>query len=424
MNKTLRFLLVLSVSVLLVFNTACSLPFISGGDNSDIQAPKPAGAVVSENELAQTLIIDYFRALYSKPVMDNYQNLIKGLIPEDLKNYIAKSTIDLQNGNPEIAIHLPRIIQVNDYLAVNFEISQHKSKDGKMVPEIDTNLIGEKSGNRVYYIKVDLKAKCIDYASFEKAMGTLNVNQPEYFPKLISNVTTLSNDATKVDYIRIQVCYDVELVKEKDGYKVVSEMEANTKPGFSAKNTGVNNDFAKRIEYLNTSKASDGSSINKDDTDVFNKESALIKAFFSNYCNNFDDRKMKLLLPEWNTDMNNFKAFMQKLGVPKGKDSKNIVDFMDIQTNYKQAFDYSAFPIQLNMQSFDKDFASFNVVQHPAYSGKQKRYILSFEIGVKKINGLIEGVDTKYKYNYEIKLSGSGDSLKISNIKLNEFYQN
>jgi len=56
------------------------------------------------------------------------------------------------------------------------------------------------------------------------------------------------------DYIKVTAKYDVEVVKEGDGYKVLTQKEADFKSPLSKRISKLNNEFIEKRQYLDENK--------------------------------------------------------------------------------------------------------------------------------------------------------------------------
>lgn len=420
-----KFIRVVWISILAaVFLSGCSVPFINSGEKpsaaaaSDSQntTKKETGTVTGEeDERIKSLINDYFSCLYAEPAISYYPCCTTGTLPAKIKDFISPSTVSLAEGNPEIGIHMPRFVEINGLTAIGYEIVKNKGVGDKELPDIEAGFAGNSGDSSFYFVKVGLYAKCVNSSTLEM-LYTLNTQNNIWQKK-----DTQAVDENLTDTIRVQVKYDVEVRKEDGNYKLVSVKEANTRTGLKNRLYIYNNDFMTRLPYLNSMKTADGKAyVNEDDGKTYEEEKAVIQSFFDSLKKSLNKENMKLLYPMWNTGTADFKGFLDKIAQPGEGDAKKLSDLMEIRDDYRTKFGYESFPLQVNMERLEGEYKSFEVVPHPGYTKKQKRYAVAFKVPVKKANGLIEGEEDVYGYDYFVTLAKANEVLKVSGIKLNE----
>lgn len=399
MNKKLRLFSIIALVTLTVTSTGCSMLF-----KKDTEPPAEPAKVetpdtsVDEDKKVLEILGKYFEAVYSEPFGNYAQNVTTGNIPEKLKTFIAKRTIAEGTGNPEIGIHLPRVVEINGLSIVNYEII--KGKDSKAV--IDQGFIGKTGDNFLYFIKMKLKAKALENSIFD-----------QYY---VQNATTKLYDmipgkvATDDLYesIKAEVKYDVEVALEDGQYKIVTVKESNFKPGIKNRLFKSNNEFMNRLSYLDMD--------NEEDKKVYESEKAIIEGLFNNLIK-LDKERMILLKSKWEISDLEFMNFLNMISVAK----VNEKDALFLDQDYKIKFNYNALPLQINMEKINK-IENLKVELHPGYSSKNKRYFVSFDASVLKANGMV-GVEEVYYYDYYVTLKNNTDTLLVESIKLNEFYK-
>ncbi len=425
-KKRMRFhaFRVLTASLLLAsLLSGCGIPFIGGGEAEKpaADAGKPEAeniAVVTGEEDARikTLIADYFSSLYSEPVQNYYSYAVTGKIPEKLKGFISENTVRLAEGNSEIGIHLPRFVEINGLVCIEYEPVMGKSAGDEEAADITAELAGRAGEDYLYYTKVNLYAKCIAASDFE-SLYTMNTSDLSWKKNDGSPVS-----ADLVDTIRIQARYDVQVRKEEGNYKVDSVREAVTTGGSGSRLLLYNNDYMKRLSYLDCTLDKDGKSyVNEADGKVYEAEKAVITSFFSSLKNSLDQEDMSLLQSAWDKNGADFRTFLDKVSQAGDGEGKKFIELMDIRDDYKTRFDYRSLPVQLNMERLEGDFTGMEIAPHPGYSDKNKIYTVTFDVPVIKSNGTVYGDECVYRYDYYVMLSGSGDTVKVSGIRLNEF---
>jgi len=398
MNKKLKLIAITSLIALMVTNTGCSLLF----KKDDGPPPEPPGVETPETSVEEDkkvlgILSEYFDSVYGESFQSYAQNVVSGNIPEKLKTFIAKRTLDEGIGNPEIGIHLPRVVEINGLSIVGYELI--KGQDNKAV--IDSGFIGKTGDNFLYFIKMKLKAKTLPNTVFD-----------QYY---VHNKETGIYDSTgntptedMYEYIKVEAKYDVEVALEGGEYKIVTVKEANSKPGIKNRLFKLNNEFLNRLPYLNLE--------NESEKAIYDSEKALIEAVFNNLIK-LDKERMVLFKSKWNTSDVEFKSFLNMVGALNVSDKESLF----IDQEYKTKFSYDAFPLQINMEKINK-IENIKVDVHPGYSSKDKRYFVSFDASVLQANGMV-GVEQVYYYDYYVKLKNEADTVMIERIKLNEFYK-
>lgn len=371
-----------------------------------------------ENDRIVTLIKDYFSSVYSEPVENYAGSSATGTIPAKLKDFISKGTVSLAEGNPEIGIHLPRFVEFNGLTAVDYEIIRFRGNDGQEAPAIDARFSGSRDGSAFYYVKVELIAKCVNNSTLA-ALYTLNPQN-----NLWQKKDEQPLDEGLVDYIRVRARYDVEAVKEDGTYKLVGIKEASTQKSLKNRLYTHNNDFMDRLPYVNSEKDEDGVAyVNENDGKAYEEEKAVILSFFNSLKDSLDSERMKLGQVRWREGSEGFVDFLDRVGQPGDGGAKKLNELMDIREDYRSRFDYASLPIQPDMEKLVGEYKSFEVTPHPGYTRKQKKYFVGFEVSVKKTNGMIEGEDHLYRYDYLVTLSTVNELLKVSGISLNECFR-
>ncbi len=402
MKKNLRIVLALIITSILVLNTGCSMPSFLGGSDEPDEVEE--NNVTIENSTVtkkvKKLVSDYFTKAFSQPI-EKYSNT--GTIPDDLKEFIAKRTITEGADNPEIGIHLPRHIELNGMVVVDYQlINAIKDKD------IETTYIGKSGDELLYYTKMQLMVKCLPESDFYLAYKQ-NPNTKIYEKQQVAI------DENKFDYFRVIVSYDLNVIKEGNDYKIKRVTEASTRPGFKNRVLLVNNEFVERFPYINIDKSSDGKEyINKEDGERFESELKIIEKFFTNF-KEIDSERMNLLKNKWNLSQNDFTKYIKDiLKIHIDKDKKELIVIDD---KYKTNFNIDSFPLKDGMSKILK-VTNFEIIPHPAYTKKQSKYMVKFEASVEMSIGII-GQQNKYRYDYFVEMNNDLKSPKIKSIYLN-----
>lgn len=356
-----------------------------------------------EDNKVKEMLKDYFSKVYEKPINEYEQNILSGNIPDSISGMIANRTLEEGNNNPEVGIHLPRMVSINGIVALDYDIII--ANDGKAL--VDAAFVGNTNDIYVYYVKVDLKAKGLIESDF------LQYYQKNTDTKLYERI--MENDQEKeineeaYDYIKVQARYDVEVIKEGNDYKVLTQREANYKPGLTKRLFILNHEFLTRIPYLNTQI--------EEEKKVYDGEKALIELYFNNLLK-VDKERMNLIKSNWNNDKLAFVDILQKIGVSSAEDGKSL---LLIDDDYKGKFKIESFPLQLNMERLNR-YDGFTVSVHPGYSFKNKMYLVSFKAAAVNTNGMI-GDETLYQYDYVITMKDVNGTTLIDGVKLNEYFK-
>ncbi|HEX3028020.1 MAG TPA: hypothetical protein VHT34_01650, partial [Clostridia bacterium] len=336
----------------------------------DTVIPSEYVIAASDNESITKLIEDYYTSLFASPPESYVTNSVAGTVPEKIKGFVANKTIDEGQGNPEIGLHYPRFVGVNGLTAVNYQIIKVKEK-----PAIKSEFIGMDGNSYLYFVKIDLMAKCIRDSIFT-SMYKENAADRTY----IKNGTLDGKPASK---IRIEARYDVQIIKDDGKFKILKASEAANQYGYKNRLFRLNNDFISRLSYLDLEKDSSGSYINGNDGKQYEQEKNMIQVFF-NSMKNIDSDRMQLLKVKWNKGQADFQGLLEKFKVAVGKEGKTM---LVIGSDYKQKFDVDSFPLQPIMQEII-NFNGFEITPHPTYSNGSKKYIVKMEADVRQINGI------------------------------------
>lgn len=398
MNKNFKLLAFTVLVAFTITGSGCSLLF-----KKKTEAPAPKKIETpdtnpQEDIKVQEFLQSYFGALYADPVDKYYQNILTGNIPTNIAGFIEKRTIDEGNNNPEVGIHFPRMVEINGMTIVGYEVV--KADDGKL--QVDASFLGKKEDTFMYFVKVNLRGKALHNSVF----NTYYQKNPD--TKLYDPVNGQVANEQEYDYMKVQAKYDVEVVKDGEGYKIRTQREANLKPGFKKRIEKLNNEFMDKLPYLDMSKAEEKA--------AYDSEAAVIRALFDNLLM-LDKERMTLLKPKWDKDYADFMDFVSKIGINKSN-GKEII-FTD--ASYKTKFGYDSLPLQVNMDRI-VSYDSFEVAVHPAYSQNNKYYFVKLNASVIKANGIIDNKES-YVYDYLVTLRKDADTMKVDSIRLSEYYK-
>lgn len=410
MNKKLKLLTVCTLITLMISSTGCSILFKKPPETE----PEPKKIETpdtnpEEDKKAQEFVEVYFGALFSESVESYTKNLLEGEIPKSIYDHIAQRTINEGNKNPEIGIHLPRMVEINGLTILDYEIL----KDAEGKPVIESAFIGKNNETFLYFVKVGLKAKGLPNHLFNEYYE-LN-EETNIYEKIEEEESGNQADEEAenqlleedYDYIKVTAKYDVEVIKEDNNYKVVTQKETDYKSPLRNRIVKLNNEFMEKLPYLDMN--------NADEKQIYENEKALLEQFFKNLLT-LDKERMSLLRSTWYKGYMDFMDLMTKLEINKVNGSEIL--FSD--ASYTEKFNISSFPIQVNME-YVKEFKVLKVVQHPGYTKNNKMYFVWFEAPVVKANGMV-GSETMYKYDYTVTLKVVDDNLMIDGMMLNEYY--
>jgi hypothetical protein len=407
MNKKLR-LLTLTMILTLSISSITGCNFF-GKKEEEPKPPPPKeypNTSMAEDKVAQDFIKTYFKNLFSNSTENYTENLIKGIIPESVINQISERTIKEGNNNPEIGIHMPRMVEFGNLVILDYELLSNNDE----TPMIDASYIGTSGDSFVYYVKVDAVAKGLPldvfYDNYE--LVPLEDNEGMQIYKKIDGFDEGAIEK-EFDRIKVRLKYDVEVVSEGASYKILTQTEANYRTKLKDRIHILNNDFIDRLPYLNLSVSNEKS--------IYEREGALIKAFFNNLLT-INRERMALLRNSWELDYLDFMDFISSIGINKAEGKELLV----VDDDYRDKFNILAFPLQAGMKRLI-DFKAFSINVHPAYSQKNKVYIVRFVAGAEKTSNLGFDDESLYYYDYVVTLDGEEGDLKVSSIKLNEVYK-
>lgn len=407
-----KFCLSLLIILILLFSTACGMQTASIGTSaadatySGIQGIEIVS--VEDDTAAKKIISEYFSALYTDASVDDYNYFSRtGIIPDTVRGYIADQTIIEGDGNPEIGIHLPRYISINGMTIIGYNIEMVTAEDGGEQPNIVSDFVSKNGDNYLYFTKIYCKAKAVPDEVFSDS-----------YTKQDDNTYTKVHDINPndIDYMRVEIRYDVELAKSDVGFSVLRAIESNIKSNMKNRLFVYNNDNITRLPYLDLSKAEDGSYKNKTDGETYESEKAVITEFFPKFTA-LDRERMNLLSYKWKQGFNQVKEYWDNLGITTGEGDIKLIQ---LDGNYSENYPYNSLPLRNNMERIT-EIKNFEVTPHPAYSEKIKLYYVNFDATVQRTNGITDEYFT-YRYDYLVSLGKTEDSTYIQKFKLNEYY--
>lgn len=412
MKRTyLSFMLVL----FLIFSSGCGLVKnatigASASENSadDIQINR--ATINSIDDLAiKKVISEYFTALYTDASVDEYNEYSRtGIIPNQIRGFIADKTLSEGDGNPEVGIHLPRYISVNGMTIIGYDIAAVPDDGNGGNMNVVSDFISKNEDNYLYFAKVYVKAKVIPDEAFS-----------ESYRKEEDNTYTKTNEinAEDVDFMRVEIRYDVELTKSSVGFSILRAIESNIKAGVKNRLFILNNDNITRLPYLDLEKNADGTYKNPVDGTIYESEKAVITEFFQKFTL-LDRERMNLLSYRWKQGFAETEGFMVNLGMTSSGEGQAKLIMLD--NEYNENFPFDSFPLRNNMEAI-REVRNFTVTPHPAYSEKIRWYYVNFDAVVQRTNGITDEY-FNYRYDYLVSLSLAENSPVIEKFKLNEYY--
>ena len=401
------------ILLILISLTAMSGCGLIGVSSAGSEIPAGSGLITDtvsseEDEEAKKLLNEYFSVLFDVPSVDVYTTYTRGgIIPGEIREYIAEQTITEGDGNPEIGIHLPRYIGLNGMTIVGYE-PVNLSGDRKTA-DVNSGFIAKNGENFLYFCKINAKAMIVPDSIFEESF---RLQEDNSYAK-VKDISPLFYDT-----IRVELRYDVELSKEGGKLKVLRAIESNVKPGLKNRLFIKNNENVTRLPYLDTSRTPTGNDYhNPIDGEIYEAEKAIISTFFENL-SKLDRERMNLLSHKWEKGFIEVSSYWDSLGITK--DTEGNQNIIEIDGEYHEKYPYEYLPLRYNMERI-KELQNISVKLHPAYSEKQKWYFVQFNAKIQKINGITDE-DFTYRYDYLVTLSESGETIIIDRIKLNEYY--
>jgi hypothetical protein len=406
-NALKKLMPILHLIIIIALCSGCGLAVLvsNNSQHPGNQAKQDFAATISKEQEAEInkLLSDYFSTLYSALTVEEYaEKTVKGIIPDEIREFISLKTITEGDGNPEVGIHLPRFVSLNGETIIAYEIPE-KADAGY----INSSFIAKSGDIITFFCKVKTKATVVPDNVF------LECYMHDYSYKKQKDI-----DPEYMDKICAELKYDVELTEENGKLKILRAIETNIKPGVKNRLFLLNNENITRLPYLDISQKADGSGYNNPaDGEVYEKEKAVISDLFKNLAN-LDRERMNLLSYKWEQGYYEVRDYLDGLGITKNKDGN--ADIIILSEDYKQELPFESLPLRYNMEKIKK-IDNIKLSLHPAYSEKRKLYFVNFDATVQRINGITDEY-FKYRYDYLVVLDQNDEQLLIDNIKLNEYY--
>lgn len=412
MKKMLKKLMpILPIIIIITLCSGCGLFMkAANGLQQGNQASQNLAAAISKDQETEIkkLLNDYFTTLFSAQTVDEYaEKTVKGIIPDEIREFIALKTITEGDGNPEVGIHLPRFVSLNGETIIAYEIPE--TAEGTDSGYINSSFIAKSGDIITFFCKVKAKATVVPDSVFLECYR----QQDDSSYKNQKDI-----DPEQTDKICVELKYDVELAEEEGKLKILRAIETNIKPGVKNRLFLLNNENITRLPYLDISQKSDGSGYNNSaDGEVFEKEKAVISNLFVNLAM-LDRERMNLLSYKWEQGIHEVRDYLDGLGITRNTDGN--AEIIILSEDYSQKMPFESLPLRYNMEKI-KGIDNIKLSLHPAYSEKRKLYFVNFDATVQRINGITDE-NFKYRYDYLVVLAQDGEQVVIDNIKLNEYY--
>ncbi|HHU75242.1 MAG TPA: hypothetical protein GXZ28_11640 [Clostridiales bacterium] len=361
-----------------------------------------------DDNAAKELISKYFTALFTNAIVDEYNDNSKtGNIPDNIRDFISEKTILEGDGNPEIGIHLPRYISINGMTIVGYDIEIVSDDENIKKANIISDFVSNDGDKYLYFTKIYTKASVVTDEVFAKSYRKQDDNT---YTKRVDIKTE------EIDKMRLEMRFDVELIKEDNGFSVLRAFESDIKAGMKNRLFVFNNDNITRLPYLNLEKSADGSEyLNASDGEIYEKEKEIITDFFQRFTL-LDRERMNLLSYKWGEGHTAVKEFWDTIGITSADEQNPI----ELNSKYKDNYPFDSLPLQNNMEQI-REIKNFVVTPHPAYSEKIKLHYVNFDAVILRTNGITDDYFT-YRYDYIVSLSNSEEDLLIERFMLNEYY--
>lgn len=423
-----KLLIVLMVAIVISLLTACNIPFFGKEEPKPVtKTLTPAQKEAEKKGLdpgklneASKLIEDFFNNAYSKSI-DSYNSAVAyGKIPEGYMDYLATRIIKEGNENPEVGLAYPRYVGLNGVNIVEY-VPMYQSQ---YVYNMDYTLVGKKNNGFWFYVTFYVKARVLPDDAFNRSY--------KYNPITHVYENILPEDTSRDDMIKTKVKYEVIIGEDGKKMKIFQVRESDFKPNIKFTNIKENNDFMTREEYLFTGNVA---SIKKEElkatlqkeVEALSKEQLLIKDFIKKITV-LDRERMNLMFSVWNKNKKSFADFLIQRNLIGRKNVESEIngylnyDNIVIGEDYRNTFDYEAFPVRNNMIQIKKlNEDKIKITQHPLYTPKNKRLIAEFSM-LTELDGGIPDRSATYNYKYEFGITKPDNTPFIKSMKLIEYY--
>jgi len=408
MKKTFEISGVLFILLLMLMVVAGCAFADSPVDSSGAESiAGPAVITADEDKAVKDLLREYFTVLFDVPSLEEYSvNTGNGIMPEKIHKFIAASTLEEGNGNPEIGLHLPRFVSINGMTVTGYE--PVKLSETAEDADVTSGFVAKNGDSLLYFSKVRVRAKVIPDEYFD-----------EYYRLQSDNtyIKTREVPDSLFDTIKAEIRYDVTLAGSGKELAILRATEADVKPGLKNRLFRMNNESITLIPYLDLTRSMDGNGYrNVGDGETYEAEKSVIACFFNNLCL-LDRERMNLLSYKWEQGLSEVKDYWDYLGITVSSEGGSQV--IELTGDYRKNIPYDSLPLRYDMERLN-EIRSLDVTPHPAYSEKQKLYNVTFGAPVQKTKGI---TDEYFIYRYDYLVSDTGDGPVITGIKLNECYQ-
>lgn len=411
---------------LLLFLSGC------GGKSAAVEktienSPGTSGSLqeemsTSDRENAQKLMEDYFIRLFSMPVEEYAGNIREGRLPTHLREFFAQKTLEACDGNPYLPVHFPRFVQMGDLTAVQYEILMYQDSGEKEKPEMEATFLGVDEDVFHFFVKLELMSTCIPTQVFDQLYSA----QEFYYQKNLQTMAEPIGSAQSRERVRLCAMFDLELVKEENTFKILSAVETGKLSHLQYQVMKENNDSYERLPYLRVEDVIIKSGhLSSEDQKVYAREKEVITSFF-NCLKRIDHTGLELLKFRYVQGKDFYLEALRGFTAPAAnedteKAGSDISAYLKMDDEYLLRFGLDSFPLKSNMDKIN-DIRDMEVIVHPAYTDRNKEYIVKFRADV-GLSGGLAGSTAVYRYDYFVNLEGNGEDVKITGFRLNEYYR-
>ncbi|NLK20908.1 MAG: hypothetical protein GX308_02215 [Epulopiscium sp.] len=301
---------------------------------------------------------------------DNSLKLLEGFMTEGLEKNLQKPFFKTD-------VHFPRFVKVNGNVIIGY--TDVKDVHYKIIKEEDRDLTIE--------VDVDVKAEVITEKKFNELFES--DKKTRYFTK--KNEKAAIEDSDK-DEIKVRCSYVLEIHKnniEEISLFTLKEKGEVSVPEENRRNI-INNDFLKRINYLESAPLSDD---------------LLIRDFLYTFMNQ-DKDAYQYYQYAFDADVDTYKAMVYDLGI----ENYLLVD----EKNYQSQFPNTILPTKDDIISINMSKEGIDINVHTETSKKTKVYIVDFLAAAK----LSDYNASNLKYRYYITLEHDEEfNTKITRIQ-------
>ncbi|WP_058485242.1 hypothetical protein [Defluviitalea phaphyphila] len=294
--------------------------------------------------------------------------LLQGFISPNLEEKIQKQFLTTN-------VHFPRFVEINGNVIIGYGD----------VEDVSYDLIEKNENNIILTAYVNVKGTVITKERF---------NQIYSYDSSKNYYTIKNNDIIEdeKDEIKVQCSYIVELEQINDNKIYISSIKENSELSVPEKNRRsiINNEFVKRIDYLDAPNTSD---------------EQLIKLFFNQFMNQ-DKDAYNYYQYAYDMNYNTYVEMLNDLG---------LKDYMLLEkADYKNQFPKTIIPTKDDILSLNISKEDINIFVHIDTSKKLRKYIVEIPAEVELSDYNMDNM--MYQYLVTIKNNGE-QGPKIKNIK-------